>query len=221
MGYALPSNRHVCVANHRCVFLDVAKDRYFCLPPEFEALFQGLLAGTEPPCAESREIDRLIQMGVIVPSDTHGLGTTIEPVVVRTSSRLDGSLPAPNPWHIIRAVYTQRKATYDLTHISLQRVLDRLRKAKSKGKCGPVPSPVPSGYVSAYQCATRILSTQDQCLRTAVGFTKLLNRDGYYPDLVIGVRMSPFRAHAWVQDQGTILTDTLDTVLPFTPILVI
>ncbi|MFT4077479.1 MAG: lasso peptide biosynthesis B2 protein [Asticcacaulis sp.] len=221
MGFALPSHQYVCIANHRCVFLNLAQDRYFCLPPDLESPFLSLLSGAEPPNAGTRDIERLVELGVIVPSVTHDLTSPSREVLARTSSRFDVLHSAPNPWLVLRAVLSQRRATRDLSRLPLLSVLTSLREAKAQDGQRHGNTPIPSRHIAAYRTATRILSSQDQCLRTAVGFTRLLNRDGYFPNMVIGVRMSPFRAHAWVQDRGTVLTDTLDTVLPFTPILVI
>jgi hypothetical protein len=64
------------------------------------------------------------------------------------------------------------------------------------------------------------VSTQDQCVRSSIALIRFLNRFGYRPHLVIGVRMHPFRAHAWVQHGAVVLTGGLDDVLAFTPILV-
>lgn len=220
MGFALPSHQYVCVANHRCVFLNLAQDRYFCLPPDLESLFQSLLFGTEPPMAGSGEIERLVELGIIVPSPIHCLAAPKAPPA-RASSVFEPPIAAPAPWLVARAVLSQRRATRDLSKLPLLTVLTALREAKLQNGAGRRPRQIPLGHVAAYRTATRILSAQDQCLRTAIAFTRLLNRDGYFPTLVIGVRMSPFRAHAWVQDNETVLTDALDTVLPFTPILVI
>jgi hypothetical protein len=220
MGYALPSDRYFCVANHKCVFLDLVKDRYFCLPEDLEADFQTL-SGVESSNVGSDAIERLIDLGVIVRSKVHDLSSTRFDTLERTSSRFDIDLPQSNPWLVARAVYSQRRATRDLAIQTLQYVLSGIAAAKIRHKPNRPSSLIPNHYLAAYRSATRLLSAQDQCLRTAVAFTRLLNRDGYFPDLVIGVRMSPFRAHAWVQDQGALLTDSLDTVLPFTPILVI
>jgi hypothetical protein len=43
----------------------------------------------------------------------------------------------------------------------------------------------------------------------------------FYPDLVIGVRLAPFSFHAWVQFGDIVLNDEVDTVRPYTPILVV
>ncbi len=49
---------------------------------------------------------------------------------------------------------------------------------------------------------------------------QVLASQGCHANLVIGVAL-PFSAHAWVQSGDTILTDALELVEPYTPILVV
>jgi hypothetical protein len=37
--------------------------------------------------------------------------------------------------------------------------------------------------------------------------------------MVIGVKLRPFQAHAWVVCDGSLISDPLATITPFTPIL--
>lgn len=48
---------------------------------------------------------------------------------------------------------------------------------------------------------------------------RMLARQGCHADLVIGVTL-PFSAHCWVQLGSTVLTDSLDLVQAYKPILV-
>ncbi|MFD2138277.1 lasso peptide biosynthesis B2 protein [Novosphingobium resinovorum] len=41
------------------------------------------------------------------------------------------------------------------------------------------------------------------------------------PDLVIGVRSNPFRAHAWVQSRGRVIHDDQRQAPLFTPIFML
>ena len=73
----------------------------------------------------------------------------------------------------------------------------------------------------AYLATRRLIGTRDQCLFQSLTLFHFLARRGWYPKLVIAVKMSPFGAHAWLQEGDIVLNDQLDQVLPFTPILVI
>lgn len=48
-----------------------------------------------------------------------------------------------------------------------------------------------------------------------------LSRRRTTASLVIGVKVSPFGAHAWVQDGEVVLNDFVDVARIYTPILVV
>ena len=53
---------------------------------------------------------------------------------------------------------------------------------------------------------------QVRCLQRSAATTTLLRREGLPAEMVIGVRPSPFRAHAWVEVAGHTVNDK-----PYTP----
>lgn len=66
-----------------------------------------------------------------------------------------------------------------------------------------------------------VLSTQDKCLPWSIAMVDAFHQEGVSLSLVIGVRVDPFLAHAWVQYGDVVLSDDLDIVLPYTPILAV
>jgi hypothetical protein len=45
------------------------------------------------------------------------------------------------------------------------------------------------------------------CLQRSAATTCLLRRHGWHADMVIGVQMLPFRSHAWVEVDDTVVND--------------
>ena len=45
------------------------------------------------------------------------------------------------------------------------------------------------------------------CLQRSAATTGLLRRHGWPAEMVIGVQMLPFRSHAWVEIDGTVVND--------------
>ncbi|ESQ84210.1 hypothetical protein AEAC466_10725 [Asticcacaulis sp. AC466] len=80
---------------------------------------------------------------------------------------------------------------------------------------------MPSRIIERYLASRRFISAQNECLRWSIAMVRYLRAYGYYPNLVLGVRMMPFGAHAWVQDGDTVLNDTVEQVSAYTPILVV
>jgi hypothetical protein len=57
------------------------------------------------------------------------------------------------------------------------------------------------------------------CLPDALALRSLLVARGCGSVLILGVRLDPFGAHAWLQTGDIVLTDELEAIAPFTPIL--
>ena len=59
------------------------------------------------------------------------------------------------------------------------------------------------------------------CLTDSLALASFLSRRSVSWQLVFGVKLDPFAAHCWLQDDGAVLNDAADSVSTFTPILVI
>jgi hypothetical protein len=85
---------------------------------------------------------------------------------------------------------------------------------------GDVDLAAQARFVAAAWQSKRLWSAENRCLPRSLALANALRNAGGAARLVIGVRLNPFAAHAWVQDGAIVLNDTLDHVLLFTPILV-
>ena len=65
-----------------------------------------------------------------------------------------------------------------------------------------------------------LLTARDKCLFDSLALTNFLAAEQLFPRWVIGVKTSPFGAHAWVQAGTTVLNDQHEYVRRFRPILV-
>jgi hypothetical protein len=75
------------------------------------------------------------------------------------------------------------------------------------------------GQVRRYRQARRYGPPDRPCLPEAVAGVLFLAWKGHRADLVIGVTGKPFSAHCWVQLGTLVLSEPLDAVRRFTPIL--
>lgn len=64
-------------------------------------------------------------------------------------------------------------------------------------------------------------TSKDHCLFDSLALIEFMARYGIYPTWIFGVKMGPFRAHCWVQDNNFIYNETLDQAHYFTPIMAI
>ncbi len=64
-------------------------------------------------------------------------------------------------------------------------------------------------------------SAEDACLRNSLTMLEFLAKYGIYPTCVFGVKMEPFAAHAWLQHGPVVLTDPVEHIKTFTPIMLV
>ncbi|MEO0031794.1 MAG: hypothetical protein RIS94_1552 [Pseudomonadota bacterium] len=60
-----------------------------------------------------------------------------------------------------------------------------------------------------------------RCLPDALAFLRFVRARGHAAHLVFGVKLHPFEAHCWAQSGGVVLTDPLDRIRRFVPILAV
>lgn len=116
-----------------------------------------------------------------------------------------------------RALLTLIGARRDVRRIALAKILSDLPF------CNPAPLPAQRlsacTAAAAFRRARHYISGLDECLSRGVAMRRMLARKGCEVQLVIGVTL-PFAAHCWVQLGSNVLTDPLDVVAPYQPILI-
>lgn len=60
-----------------------------------------------------------------------------------------------------------------------------------------------------------------RCLPDALAFLRFARARGHAAHLVFGVKLHPFEAHCWAQSGGLVLTDPLDRIRRFVPVLAV
>jgi hypothetical protein len=208
---------HWCVANGRLVLLDLKADQYSCLPEDTDRACRKLIAG-QPLDPEDQDVINNLPEAHLFAGGEGAVRSSYIPVATR--SLLDRVGRQANASPSIWAVWDQLRFGALLKFASLFRLIEAVRRRKRKSPKHALSSQIESD-IMRFMASRRLLSRQSQCLRTSLALAAYLARRGYHPNLVIGVRMSPFAAHAWVQDGDTVLNDSVDEVAPFTPILVV
>ncbi len=210
---------YFCIANERVVFLDLFKDRYFCLQSELDRQFQTLLSGQVDGTDRSLCEQALTDQGLLTLSQPCAPMPTAAVAAPQFSALTSLSAKVLLP-SMIEATVFQVMSQRDFKRRPLWEIIaDFTTPAQTPAKVR-TPQAL-ANCVTAFHRATRIVTTQDQCLRSSIAFVRFAKRQGLSAHLVIGVRMFPFGAHAWAQDGDCVLNDSLDAVRPYTPILVV
>ncbi|MBB4633424.1 lasso peptide biosynthesis B2 protein [Sphingosinicella soli] len=218
MAWTLPDSVSFCEVHGRLVFLDSAADLYLCLPEAEEAVFRRLMAGETIFGTASDIPPGLAAAGLLV----EGEGQPLAPCKSADlrASILDRTLASHNR-HMPGLAMALARAALSLRLIGLDRTL----RALSRWRVA-VPQPVgtcahPCGIVAAFARLGMLATPRDQCLVRSLALGRYLRCRGFAVDIVLGARLRPFSAHAWVQLGDTVLNDQLDTARNFTPIRVV
>lgn len=221
VNYCLSVGISFCIANGRAVFLDVISDHFSGLPDPMDLLFQRLVAGEALMPDDYYQLDALVRAGLLARSRINNLPSndTQRP---RQSVRIGREEPKP-ALALMQALAAQALAKYEIRWRPLHKTIERIQRRKllHSGKALNHNVPAVRAGLSGFHRSRRWIKSTDYCLREAVALIDILAAHRCFPDLVIGVRMQPYAAHAWVQAEDAVLTDDFDVVARYTPILVI
>ena len=221
MPYQLCEHISFCWANDRAVFLDLRRDRYFCLSADAEAIFRAL---TEADGEAAPGVERLIPIGIVEPTFTAGLS-----IPQACAPRASGSLTdrpsksvAFGPLTVAEITWRLHRARMRLKRQPLKDVLTHLRRVKLARSPVQPSSGGPCEHLARqFNAVRRQTPFAASCLPDALAMLDLLAARRIYPTLILGVRLDPFAAHCWVQSGDIVLNDTLDSTIAHTPILIV
>lgn len=136
---------------------------------------------------------------------------------VPEESALEGGDPPHDPGlHDIAIVLECMASHWALRRRSLARVLHDLPAPRPRHTIGDI-----TVIARTFDRGRRLAPFSPRCLPDALAFVRYARRRGHRVDLVFGVKLHPFEAHCWAQSGNLVLTDPLDRVLRFQPILVV
>lgn len=212
MGKPASAATYWCRTGDGFIFLDLASDRYFTLEPSAADRFSLIVHRGQ----EAADEDWLAARGL------HNLARPVDQIfpeaIAPTSSYLDSpGAEKASAVDTIRAIYALALARRHVRKLRLGQILSTI----------PPIEPLPAedqrsagrSAAAAFKRARRYFSGVDECLGRGVAMRRVLAGKGCDARLVVGVTL-PFAAHCWVQLGSAVLTDPLDVVLPYTPILI-
>lgn len=194
---------HYCLVGGVPVFLDVARDRYFRLGAAGERAF----------------LDHL--------GDPIRMGEAGAPRLPEPIDRPRHSVLEHRPRDLSRRAPIASVALCLIGAWRLLRLGSLAQAIAYVGALGPdrsAGSQVDDQLIesaSAFDRARRLMPTARVCLLDSLALAAFLHRRRRYPRLVIGVTLSPFAAHCWLQAGDWVLNESVDHAASFTPILIV
>lgn len=206
-----------CLIGDRALFLDVLGDRYFCLPRPIERSFVAMVSGNAPA---SEALDALLASQVLVPSSTDAPPRPCVAIPNNGSSYLDAPLGRASASEVVRALVRLVGVRRALRQRGFGEVLAAFERHKMKMRMRSARTDVGT-VAQAFVRTGYVMAAHDQCLLRSLAIAEHMVRAGLGADLVIGVKLEPFKAHCWVQYDGAVVNDRWDVIRDFTPILVL
>ncbi|NML12184.1 lasso peptide biosynthesis B2 protein [Sphingobium sp. AR-3-1] len=201
------------------ILLDLEQDRYFAVPRVLHGSFLRVVAAGEQNAADLAALADLLGPAGLQPGSPQADSRTDRPQAV------EGKLPCQQQSAggalFARALLLRAYAIAWLRIAPLDRVIGRLEARKRNLKKSRTDQ-VKAGLVAqAFARTGPFFPTDDRCLSISTALMMaMLDRD-IPATLVIGVRTAPFSAHCWVQLDGLLVNDDLETARSFSPILAV
>ncbi len=220
MGLVFRQGIFCSVVDGCAILLDLCEGRYFTPPPDANRLLREMEAeGSDSlPCDDAWR--PMIARGWLVERTEAEDGGVLTRWPKPDGAFVSDDHQAPRMSDMFLAFLRQAVAARELRRFTLATRVDRLRTARHIGKSA-MDHRRASQIARAFDTVDRILSPHDRCLPRSIALFRALLSADYSPSLVLGVRVRPFAAHAWVQLQDAVVGDELDRVRAYRPILVL
>jgi hypothetical protein len=207
-----------CFVGGRTVVLDLKRDRYFGVGPEQTRLLRGALESRD----ELGLANQLIELRLVPEATRHEAFVVLSPCPVRRSAHEDHHGRTGATFLDATEVIALIVATW--AALKFRPLIDVVRNVERRRR--KLPGDIDNG--SSAQAATRrflavrgLAPIEPICLLDSLALVAYLARRGIASDLVLGVDLEPFEAHAWVQHGDCALNETAHRAAMLTPILVV
>jgi hypothetical protein len=200
----LPPWVSYCCIDELVVFLDVRRNRYEAIPRRSgQAILTGQWQGLTP-----RTQEQVRARGWLTQPNTE----SSTPEVMKASREYSARAPdtATGRRYLDKAIGALLQAKLMLKFRSLEHVLNR---------CVMLSHNTPSTtlaplceLIAAFDILDRLLLGANSCLLRSVALHRLLASMGHRSAIVFGVRLHPFEAHCWLQQDDLVLNDTIEQI---------
>ncbi|WP_343611829.1 lasso peptide biosynthesis B2 protein [Novosphingobium sp.] len=222
MGFELRKGISFCEVSDRLLFLDVMADRYFCLQPAAEHSFRGMLYGGVIDDMQRGGLIGMLRSGTLIETHGHGVPHAFRIHHHASLSLLDAQNAQTSASRITGALSAIMGARLSLRWRGLHAILKSIDLGRIPWpRSGAVDLDAIQETAMAFEKTSRVLRSHDKCLSRSIALARYLAARGLPGDLVIGVRLRPFGAHAWVQSGKWLVNDRIDTVRCYTPIMAV
>lgn len=195
--------------------LDLRRDRYFQLDAHTASALRRWQEAPDSHQTNEAVFLELVGRGLLVQAaDAATLGRRVPPVRPKS---LIGELPHVPPTvgsfrEVVSVLWQSRRR---LKRRGLEAAVEEARRSQPRTQVESDPRLA----LARFRAARRLVPLAPNCLSDSLALSAFLTARGIRSDLVFGVKLDPFAAHCWIQNEHAILNDAADSVSDFTPIL--
>jgi hypothetical protein len=220
----------VCAHDGHVVILDLRGDRYYTLDPHNARSLAGAVRGWPIAVPTSGSDDDAVVQALLdkeILSERAEAGKDATPVVVHAPSQEIvpqefGERPALRWRTIAQFLRSTAAAAIAIRRWPLERVIERVKTRNAAHRDDPIDAAEAQRLVTLFAAMRPVLfSARDACLFESLALSEFLARHGVHPTWIFGVQARPFAAHCWLQLDGSVLNDTVDHVIGYTPIMAV
>lgn len=235
--YSLAPHVFFCQVHDGVVFLDLKQDKYFSLADadlqpisRFISDFAIARNGSANPCLatvdDSELLETLERSGILILGGP-ALQRPALPSVQQTGLLTDlceeaesvTCLRGHHLFNFLAAFVTTLRALHGC---SLEFAIQRVVKRKAEARRPYFDLERAREVTSAFRrIRPYFFTAHDRCLFHALLLTDYLARYGIFPTFVIGVKVTPWGAHAWVQHENRVLDTSPEKTFSFKPIFAV
>ena len=231
-GYWLTHHVYVCRVNDAVIFLDTQTDSYGAVVGEQMQLLGAVVHGwpAEPPAEydeRARDLaDQLVQKGILTTDAAHGKpASTIElkSNSVCAAVGLDLLEDRAIRWFdIVNFLLAWSRASLSLRWRGLHKTLESLEARKLRHADAAFDAQKAVELVCVFRrLRCFFIVFRERCLLHSLVLTHFLASYGLYPKFIMAIKLQPWGAHAWVQQDQFILDTTPTRIRDYTPIVAV
>lgn len=227
MSYHLREDLYFCRVDDRLVFMDIQADAYFLLHEKLEKPLSALIDGHSIP---QTDLDSLLTLEILTEGCGTGSRTASQSIVMPCRSAAEETPPTKRAR--VKTILEVACTVYSVKRRLRARKLKELihdhlvyRQSRIAPTCNSASAIATDKCLmeatSEYSCAKRHVPIETACLLDSLSLLIFLSRRGLFANLVFGVTLQPFSAHAWLQAGDMALNESVSYARTHKPILVL
>lgn len=203
MAIELANGVSYCLLDGTAIFFDLVRDRYF--------------ATSSTVLKNASSTTPLARRGLLVGSGE--LGQSVRPVArLKPNENIASPESGSGMFATMIALSAMLRTVVVLRRTGLATAIRRSRIRRPAYRTRNAGLSEYQRILSSFKWVDRLYDQNRACLTRSLAMRSVLSAQSLPATLVIGLKLHPFSAHAWLQKDDVVLNDTLDRVRHYQPV---